>query len=1418
MKSFFKIVLAFISMSVLSNTTQANITYVAKWGSYGSGDGQFNYPAGVAVDSSGNLYVADTHYNRIQKFNSSGQFVTKWGSTGSMDGQFSSPFGIAVDSSGNLYVADYGNNRIQKFNGSGQFVTKWGSYGSGDGQFNNPVGITADSSGNLYVTDYNNNRIQKFTNTGQFVTKWGSVGSGDGQFSYPRGVAVDSGGNLYVADHSNHRIQKFTSTGQFVTKLGSTSGSGNGQFSYPMGIAVDSASNLYVADYNNNRIQKLATVFSCSNVTEIPVAECQSLLELYNSTDGANWKNKTGWNQTNTPCSWYGVTCTSGRITKIDLTGNGLKNSLPNLNLSELTWLGLDNNQLNGSVPNFNLPKLIALGLGGTNQFSGTIPNFNLPNLQYLALDKNQLSGSVPNFNLPKLIALQLNGNKLSGSIPNFSSLSSLTQLWLQSNQLSGTIPNFTSFNLANLHAAFNNNCGLVAYDAAQESVLNQKDSSWKTLNPNCPVSSYNLTLNKTGNGQISGGGSFSANSTVNLIATPDAGWTFTGWLPSPCSNSFVMPNNALTCTANFTQNPFAVTLNKTGNGTITGNGNYAVGSTVNLIATPDANYTFTGWSPSPCATSFAMPNNALTCTANFTQNTFAVTLNKTGNGTITGNGNYAVGATVNLIATPDANYTFTGWSPSPCATSFAMPTNALTCTANFVQNTFCPNAICNVVKTGSDTTGDGSEAKPFATIQHGIDVAKTDYTVLVHPGTYIENLKFGNKNIIVKSKEGATKTIIDGNKQESVVTFIHDGDITLGAAATLQGFTITNGIGTLGNDDTYRVEFYAGSRLGGGVLCHKTKPILTDLIITQNFAQRGGGIFGRGCEPTVVNTVINKNTAVTDGGGVGFVSGWLKRPAFKNVLIVENTAAGNGGGIFADYSTQATMINSTISKNTSGYGRGGAIDRANASGVNLTNSIVWDNGTNPIYWRGGTSYTSQISYSIVQSGQSTNLISWGTGNLDADPLFIGSGNYHLSSNSPALGKGTLSGAPTNDLEGLSRPAPVGSNPDMGAYEMGGFSTVALTVTKTGNGSGTITGDGSFAANSTVILTATPDANSTFTGWSPTPCNFSFIMPANALTCTATFALKQFDLTVSKIGNGTVNGGGTYAVGSTVTLTATPDAGYKFIGWNPLTCKDSFAMPANALTCTATFEKLPPEQFTLTVNKVGNGTVNGGGTYAVGATVNLTATPDAGYKFIGWNPSTCKDSFAMPASALTCTATFEKLPPEQFTLTVNKVGNGTVNSGGTYAVGSTVTLTATPDANSTFTGWSPSPCNDSFVMPAQNLTCTANFTQVVSQCTTYDLFAHPQVYVPCVNVGGIVYKAGMNLIETSPTMRFEVDMSSLQLSNLIPNEQCAVFPAPNTLDHLRINCLDVGDKYWVDFKLIPVPNVIQFDLVDFGLN
>ncbi len=244
-----------LSLEALAVDFEEPPSLVLSWGRSGSGDGEFLYPRGIATDADGNVYVAEESGDRIQKFDSEGNFLAKWGSHGSGDGQFSLPTSIATDAEGRVYVADYYNNRIQKFDGEGNFLAKWGSAGTGDGQFAGPWSLATDADGNVYVSDGDNHRIQKFDRDGNFLTQWGSYGSGDGQLRFPHGVATDAGGNVYVADGNNHRIQKFDSVGNFLAKWGS-SGTGEGQFRYPAGLATDANGNVYVADDNNHRIQK----------------------------------------------------------------------------------------------------------------------------------------------------------------------------------------------------------------------------------------------------------------------------------------------------------------------------------------------------------------------------------------------------------------------------------------------------------------------------------------------------------------------------------------------------------------------------------------------------------------------------------------------------------------------------------------------------------------------------------------------------------------------------------------------------------------------------------------------------------------------------------------------------------------------------------------------------------------------------------------------------------------------------------------------------------------------------------------------------------------------------------------------------------------------------------------------------------
>lgn len=288
---------------------------------------RFKYPYGVAVDTTGNLFVADAGNNEVREITPKGSVTTLDGVSAGLEqpvsaavdlydnvyvgssneilqiasdrsvtdiagsddsgsvnangatASFSSPAGIAMDTSGNLYVADTDNNEIRKITPSGDVSTFAGSTkaGSADGvgtqaSFNWPFGIAIDSSNNLYVSDYGNSEIRKITPSGTVSTLAGSKQKGDADgngtvatFNLPAGIAIDSNDNLYVADRGNNQIRKISTTGLVIVgtlagsgKSGSADGTGAGaSFNSPFGVAVDGNGTVYVADTSNNEIRQI---------------------------------------------------------------------------------------------------------------------------------------------------------------------------------------------------------------------------------------------------------------------------------------------------------------------------------------------------------------------------------------------------------------------------------------------------------------------------------------------------------------------------------------------------------------------------------------------------------------------------------------------------------------------------------------------------------------------------------------------------------------------------------------------------------------------------------------------------------------------------------------------------------------------------------------------------------------------------------------------------------------------------------------------------------------------------------------------------------------------------------------------------------------------------------------------------------
>ena len=459
--------------------------------------------------------------------------------------------------------------------------------------------------------------------------------------------------------------------------------------------------------------------YFCSEQSQIPISECNVLITLYNSTNGGGWTNKSGWLVSGTPCTWYGVTCTDGHVTSLDLYSNKLGGSIPPElgSLTNLTYLQLNRNQLSGSIPPElgNLTQLQSLILDSNVQFdenwnkvgglSGIIPPElgSLTKLTHLDLGDNQLGGSIPSQlgNLTKLEMLELYSNKLSGSIPpELGNLTKLSLLWLYDNQLSGSIPS----QLGNL------------------TMLTWLELNLNQLSGSIPSQLGNLTnLQQLWlfNNQLSG----EIPSTItNLINIPDAAGTYHRL---KLSTNRLYSTNAAVRSYLLKKDPdwestqiicykLTVTSSPTAGGTPTATpanssgcsaGQYVAGKTITLSPGTKTGYTFSNWTGATVTSNIlTMPASATTVTANYRPITSTVCYQLTKiaspltGGTITASpalstgcvtGKYKAGQVITFTAVPKLYYHFDRWVGGVNATTnkLTMPARATTIYGYFGAN-----------------------------------------------------------------------------------------------------------------------------------------------------------------------------------------------------------------------------------------------------------------------------------------------------------------------------------------------------------------------------------------------------------------------------------------------------------------------------------------------------------------------------------------------------------------------------------------------------------------------------------------------------------------------------------------------------------------------------------------------------------
>ena len=839
----------------------------------------------------------------------------------------------------------------------------------------------------------------------------------------------------------------------------------------------------------------------------------------------------------------------------------------------------------------------------------------------------------------------------------------------------------------------------------------------------------------------------YSSGTVVTLSPLPSADSDFTGW--SGCDNvsgtsCTVTINTAKTVTATFTLKVFALSVAKTGNGggTVTSSPAgincgadcselYNINTPVTLTAAPDANSTFTSWSGcdstngTACTVTLTAAKNV---TATFTLRTFSLTVakNGTGTGTLTSNPagincgsdcseTYNINTSVTLTATAAADANFTGWSGACTGTGSCIVTMdaAKSVTATFTLKTF----VLSITKAG---TGTGSVTSSPAGITCGATCSAS-----FNSGTLVTLTAASSADSNFTGWSGACTGT--GN-----CTVTMDAARSATATFTLKTFTLsvaTAGNGTVTSD-------VGGINCGAnGTVCSASFTIGTAVKLTATPA--GGATFSgwSGCDSATGNTCdlsMNTDRSVAASFGIQTFALTVNKLGNGTGTLTSSPAGIACGGTCSAFFNAGTIVTLTaVSAADSDFtGWSGAC-------TGTGNCVVTMDAAKSVT---ATFTLKAFTLTVAKNGS-------GTGTVTSSPAGITCGATCSASFNSGTSV-TLTAAPSANStfagwSGCDSTAATSCTVAMNAAKSVtatfNIQLFSLTVTKAGTGTGTVASSpvgidcgaacsASFNSGASVTLTATPAANATFTGWSGacTGSGNCVVTIDAAKSVTATFSLQAFSLTVNKTGTGTgtvtsspagINCGATCSVsfnsGATVTLTASPSVDSNFTGWSGC---DS----ATGTSCTVTMNAAKSvtanfniQTFALTVNKAGTGTgtvtsspagINCGAACAsnfnAGTAVTLTATTSADSDFTGWSGA-CSGTGSCNVTMDTARSVTATFTLKNFTLSIAKTGTGAgtvtsspagINCGAacsaSFNAGASVTLTATPSADSLFAGWS----------------------------------------------------------------------------------------------------------------------------------